>query len=121
MLPIIQNSASAKSYCAHSDYLSEGQELTGRCGGRTAQMLDLSGDVDKLSVDRLCDTLDPRSGKQLTLRSNPECTFRMRFRIRAMQGQLPRQQHRSERGAGSGPTCMRGGDIDASNSFIARF
>lgn len=65
MLRIIQNSASAsaKSYYAHSDYLSAGQELTGRWGWRTAQKLGLAGDVDKLSFDRLCDNLDPRSGE----------------------------------------------------------
>jgi len=43
MLRIIQNRAagSAKSYCAHSDYLGEGQELTGRWRGKGAETLHL--------------------------------------------------------------------------------
>ena len=88
MLRIIQNSASAsaKSYYAHSDYLSEGQELTGRWGGRTAQMLGLEGDVDKLGFDRLCDNLDPRSGKQLTLRTNSGRTIGDDFNFHLQKG-----------------------------------
>ena len=88
MLRIIQNSASAsaKSYYAHSDYLSEGQELTGCWGGRTAQMLGLAGDVDKLSFDRLCDNLDPRSGNQLTLRTNSDRTVGYDFNFHLPKG-----------------------------------
>ena len=88
MLRIIQNSAaaSAKSYYAHSDYLSEGQELTGRWGGRTAQMLGLAGDVEKLSFDRLCDNLDPRSGNQLTLRTNSDRTVGYDFNFHLPKG-----------------------------------
>ena len=85
---IIQNSASAsaKSYYAHSDYLSEGQELTGRWGGRMAQMLGLTGDVDKLSFDRLCDNLDPRTGTQLTLRTNSDRTVDYNLHFRLLKG-----------------------------------
>jgi hypothetical protein len=77
MLRILQNSASAsaKSYYAHSDYLNAGQELIGRWGGRTAQKLGLTGDVVKLSFDRRCNNLDPRSGEQLTLRTNGDRTI----------------------------------------------
>lgn len=35
-------------------------------------MLGVSGDVEKLSFDRLCDNLDPRSGEQLTLRTKSD-------------------------------------------------
>ena len=88
MLRIIQNRAagSAKSYYAHSDYLSDGQELTGRWGGRAAGMLGLCGEVDKLSFDRLCDNLDPRSGERLTLRTNSDRTVGYDFNFHLPKG-----------------------------------
>src|SRR5271157_3957743 len=70
-----QDSAkAAKSYYATADYYSEGQEIVGRWGGLAAARLGLSGTVDKFSFERLCDNLDPRTGKPLTVRTRSERT-----------------------------------------------
>lgn len=88
MLRVIQtkSAAGAKSYYSQSDYLSEGQELVGRWGGKASQMLGLSGQVDKQSFDRLCDNLDPRSGERLTLRTNAERTVGYDFNFHVPKG-----------------------------------
>jgi conjugative relaxase-like TrwC/TraI family protein len=64
----------AKQYYARADYYAEGQELIGLWGGMAAEMLGLSGKVDQLSFERLCDNLDPRTGEQLTVRTRSERT-----------------------------------------------
>src|SRR6202171_3879216 len=70
-----QNSASgAKRYYATADYYSEGQEIVGSWGGKGASRLGLEGMVDKFSFERLCDNLDPRTGKPLTVRTRTERT-----------------------------------------------
>src|SRR5258708_3246525 len=70
-----QDSASgAKRYYATADYYSEGQEIVGAWGGKGAEQLGLSGTVDKDAFERLCDNLDPRTGKQLTVRTRTERT-----------------------------------------------
>jgi conjugative relaxase-like TrwC/TraI family protein len=76
MLRVTQqdDSATAKRYYSSADYLSEGQEIIGSWGGRAAQMLGLEGVVDKDSFERLCDNLDPRTGKQLTARTREDRT-----------------------------------------------
>src|SRR6202162_1271656 len=68
-----QDSASAaKSYYTKADYYSEGQELVGSWGGKGASRLGLEGTVDKRSFERLCDNLDPQTGKPLTVRTRTE-------------------------------------------------
>jgi conjugative relaxase-like TrwC/TraI family protein len=70
-----QNSgAAAKKYYATADYYSEGQEIVGSWGGKGASRLGLEGTVDKFSFERLCDNLDPRTGKPLTVRTRSERT-----------------------------------------------
>jgi conjugative relaxase-like TrwC/TraI family protein len=68
-----QNSAKgAKQYYATADYYSEGQEIVGCWGGKGASRLGLEGTVDKVSFERLCDNLDPQTGKPLTVRTRTE-------------------------------------------------
>ena len=68
-----QNSASgAKRYYGTADYYSEGQEIVGSWGGKGAARLGLEGMVDKFSFERLCDNLDPQTGKPLTVRTRTE-------------------------------------------------
>src|SRR5580692_8991180 len=76
MLRIIQSKGvgQAKSYYAQADYYLEGQELTGRWRGEGARRLGLEGDVGKSEWDKLCDNIDPRTGKRLTLRTDADRT-----------------------------------------------
>ncbi len=62
------NAAIAKSYFSSADYYSEGQELLGTWHGSGAARLNLRGEVNQRDWDRLCDNLDPGSGKPLTVR-----------------------------------------------------
>jgi len=76
MLRIIQSKGvgQAKSYYAQADYYLEGQELAGRWRGEGARRLGLEGDVGKSEWDKLCDNIDPRTGKRLTLRTDADRT-----------------------------------------------
>jgi conjugative relaxase-like TrwC/TraI family protein len=68
------NAGAAKNYYRAADYYSEGQEIIGRWGGKGASRLGLEGTVDKLSFERLCDNLHPKTGKQLTVRTRTDRT-----------------------------------------------
>ena len=76
MLRITQQDSAknAKQYYASADYYSEGQEIIGLWGGQGARQLGLGGVVDKEAFERLCDNLDPRDGKPLTVRTRSERT-----------------------------------------------
>src|SRR5262245_10857877 len=50
------------------DYYIDGQEITGLWGGKGAQRLGLSGEVDRASYFALCDNRNPIDGSQLTPR-----------------------------------------------------
>ena len=88
MLRIIQtkSSSGAKSYYSKSDYLSEGQELTGYWYGKAAKWLGLHGTVEKECFDRLCDNRHPRSGDQLTIRNREGRTVGYDFNFHAPKG-----------------------------------
>src|SRR5271170_6212386 len=67
------NPKSAKDYfTAHlsrSDYyMRDEQEVAGQWHGRGAELLGLSGTVDKDSYFRLCENINPATGEQLTPR-----------------------------------------------------
>jgi conjugative relaxase-like TrwC/TraI family protein len=67
------NTKSAKDYfTAHlsrSDYyMRDEQEVAGQWHGRGAELLGLSGTVDKDSYFRLCENINPATGEQLTPR-----------------------------------------------------
>lgn len=64
----------AKRYYAAADYYTQGQELIGHWGGNGAERLGLSGQVGKEAFEQLCDNLDPRTGKPLTVRTRAERT-----------------------------------------------
>ncbi|GAB3515824.1 hypothetical protein GCM10027442_32290 [Emticicia fontis] len=66
----------AKDYFKHalqkSDYYVNDQELQGRFDGRLAERLGISGIVTQDIFNDLCDNINPKTGKSLTLRTNDE-------------------------------------------------
>ena len=76
MLRITQSasSAAAKSYYVSSldreDYYSEKQEIVGAWGGKLAEKLGLSGQVERDAFNQLCDNLNPATGERLTARNS---------------------------------------------------
>lgn len=71
MLRIVQNQApaSAKTYYSAGAYYSEGQELAGQWGGKTAARLGLEGEIEQRDFEALCDNRAPRTGERLTART----------------------------------------------------
>jgi len=67
-----KNADAAKQYfgksMVRSDYYSEGQEIAGLWGGKAAERLGLSGQVDQESYFALCDNRDPKTLEALTPR-----------------------------------------------------
>jgi conjugative relaxase-like TrwC/TraI family protein len=67
-----KNAEAAKQYfgksMVRSDYYSEGQEIAGLWGGKAAERLGLSGQVDQESYFALCDNRNPETGESLTPR-----------------------------------------------------
>jgi conjugative relaxase-like TrwC/TraI family protein len=73
--PSVNAQASKDYFTRHMDrdyYLRDSAEFPGQWHGRGAQMLELSGRVDKESYFRLCDNLDPRTGEPLTPRTKAD-------------------------------------------------
>jgi len=67
------NTKKAKDYftehLSRSDYyMRDAQEVAGQWHGRGAELLGLSGEVDKNSYFRLCENINPQTGEQLTPR-----------------------------------------------------
>ncbi len=68
------NAKAAKDYftehLSKSDYyMRDAQEIAGEWHGRGAELLGLSGQVDKDSYFRLCENINPKTGEQLTPRT----------------------------------------------------
>jgi conjugative relaxase-like TrwC/TraI family protein len=69
-----ESAKAAMRYYAAADYYTEGQEIVGCWGGIAAVKLGLTGTVDKFSFEQLCNNLDPRNGRPLTVRTRSERT-----------------------------------------------
>lgn len=71
------NTRKAKDYftehLSKSDYyMRDAQEVVGEWHGRGAELLGLTGQVDKDSYFRLCENVNPKTGEQLTPRTKAE-------------------------------------------------
>ena len=53
-------------------YMRDSQEIAGEWHGRGAELLGLSGTVDKERYFRLCENINPKTGEQLTPRTKAE-------------------------------------------------
>jgi conjugative relaxase-like TrwC/TraI family protein len=62
----IANSEAAKAYFKSADYYIEGQESPSFWNGKGAELLGLSGEVDYRDFEKLCDNINPATGRQLT-------------------------------------------------------
>ena len=73
--PSVNAEASKDYFTRHMDrdyYLRDSAEFPGEWHGRGAQMLGLSGQVDKESYFRLCDNINPATGEPLTPRTKAD-------------------------------------------------
>jgi conjugative relaxase-like TrwC/TraI family protein len=73
--PSVNAQASKDYFTRHMDrdyYLRDSAEFPGEWHGRGAEMLGLSGQVDKESYFRLCDNLNPQTGAPLTPRTKAD-------------------------------------------------
>jgi len=72
----ITSASGAKSHNSSSDSYVRGttgrQELSGEWRGLGANVLGLSGTINRAAWDRLCDNRHPRIGGSLTVRGNAE-------------------------------------------------
>jgi conjugative relaxase-like TrwC/TraI family protein len=60
-------------HLSRSDYyMRDAQEIAGEWHGRGAELLGLSGQVDKENYFRLCENIDPKTGDQLTPRTKAD-------------------------------------------------
>jgi conjugative relaxase-like TrwC/TraI family protein len=88
MLRIVQSrsASGAKSYFSPGSYYADGQELPGVWRGETAKVLGLSGPIEQADFEALCDNLDPRSGKPLTVRTKSDRTIGYDFNFHVPKG-----------------------------------
>jgi conjugative relaxase-like TrwC/TraI family protein len=73
----IKNAAQAKDYysqhIAPGDYYGkDAAEMKGTWHGRNSEKLGLSGEVSQADFFKLCDNINPQTGKQLTPRTNDD-------------------------------------------------
>src|SRR5271166_3655087 len=83
MLRITQQSSakSAKRCFATAEYYSQGRGIFGSWGGKGASRLGLDGIVDRFCFRRLCENLEPRTGKPVTVRMRSKRTVGYTFRF----------------------------------------
>ncbi len=88
MLRVVQNRSAggAKSYFSQESYYSEGQELAGTWGGKTAKLLGLAGLIEQKDFDALCDNIDPRSAEPLTVRMKMDRSVGYDFNFHVPKG-----------------------------------
>jgi conjugative relaxase-like TrwC/TraI family protein len=84
MLRITQqmNAKSARRWYATADYYSQGRGIVGSWGGKGACRLGLRGSVDRSTFGRLCNNLEPRTGKtRMTVRTRSRRTVGYDFKF----------------------------------------
>ena len=62
----IPNNGAAKAYYSAGDYYIDGHEAAAQWHGNGAELLGLSGAIERQDFERLCDNLHPATGNQLT-------------------------------------------------------